>query len=219
MQLPAALADEMRHDVARDAEHRRDRPVRGTQRRSGIQQPRSGNDGVDAGTAGGFGVAVGHVPRALLVAGGDEAQRLALARQCVVEIVHVRAGNPEHGVHAVCDQRCGDRLAGGHEGHGPRELLCLDELVADGDQGELGLVLDAELLLDVVQVSADRGGGELQILLRSAAPRRRPRAARTLRTRVPRAVPPARSRPPRIRRARASGRAPHRGSVARTPRW
>src|SRR5580704_10161233 len=43
-------------------------------------------------------------------------------------------------------------------------LLGLDEFVADGDQGELGLILDAELLLDVVQMSADGRGRELEIL-------------------------------------------------------
>ena len=36
--------------------------------------------------------------------------------------------------------------------------------MADGEQGELGLVGGAELLFDVVEVCADGGGGELQIL-------------------------------------------------------
>src|SRR3984885_9324104 len=43
-------------------------------------------------------------------------------------------------------------------------LLCLDQSVTDRDQRELGLILDAELLLDVVQMRTDSRGRELEIL-------------------------------------------------------
>ena len=37
---------------------------------------------------------------------------------CIIKVVHVCAGNSEHCIDIVCEQRLNNRLAGGHLGHG-----------------------------------------------------------------------------------------------------
>jgi hypothetical protein len=46
------------------------------------------------------------------MAGGDKAKLILMPCQRIIEIVHMRAGNPEYGAHTVCDERFCDCLTG-----------------------------------------------------------------------------------------------------------
>ena len=113
VKLAAAAADQIGHDVAGHAEDRRIGAVGDAERGCRVEHAGPRNHGVDAGPAGRLGIAVGQVAGALLVARGDEAYPVAFAGQRVGEVVHVRAGDAENGVHAVRQERLGDRLADG----------------------------------------------------------------------------------------------------------
>ena len=112
VQNAAAAADVLGLDVAGDAQHRRVGAVGGAQRGAGVEHARTRHAGEDADAAGGLGVAVGHVARALLVPVDDEAYLVAGLVQRVDEIVGVRTRYAEDRVDAVAYQRCGDHLPG-----------------------------------------------------------------------------------------------------------
>src|SRR5581483_6768752 len=78
----------------------------------GVKHSGAGHDRVDPRLSGRFGVAVGQITSALLVPGMDEAQLGTAAKESVVEVIHVRAGDTENRIHPVRDQRTSDLLAG-----------------------------------------------------------------------------------------------------------
>ena len=112
VQLAASPSDQVRHDVAGDAEDGRVAGVGGAERRARVQQPRARHHRIGAGTPGRLGIAVGHVACALFVSGMDEPERAALFVDGVVEVVHVRAWYAEQGVYPVGHQRSRDLLPG-----------------------------------------------------------------------------------------------------------
>src|SRR3982074_2403600 len=101
---------------------------------------------------------------------GALARWLLLRRAYAVRGVCRRAGRrgaPRRGLAGapwpMGASRQPDALAGADDQ--PRCLgSSLDEAVPDREQGELRLIRHAELLFDVVKMSADRGGGQLQVV-------------------------------------------------------
>ena len=117
VQQPVALADCMRGELSGDGEHRRTGAPGGSQRRGGVQYPRSGDDHVGADFRARLRIAHGHVGGRLLVAGVDDADAVALVVQCVEQRIKLDAGKSEHGVDAVHDERARDGPSGRHPRH------------------------------------------------------------------------------------------------------
>ncbi len=114
VQVPAAGAEELRGHLAGQADDRGARGVGGAERRARVQHARPGDDGVDPWFAGRFRVAERHVGGRLLVTRADDAERAAGALEGVEQAVDLRAGQREHGVHLVPEQRRHDRVTAGH---------------------------------------------------------------------------------------------------------
>ena len=117
--LESAQAQRHRSGLGGDDDHRRVRPVRGRTRGDEVRDARAVLRDAYAVAARHSRVAVGHVPRALLVRHRDE----AYARQRKeIERIHVRgADDPEYVLHALRDERFDECFRGRHlllAGHG-----------------------------------------------------------------------------------------------------
>ena len=112
VQVPEADPDVRGRHLAREAEDRLARAVRGAQAGRRVQDARARDHAVDARPAGGPRVAQRHVGRRLLVARRDDADRVARAAERVEQLVGLDAGDAEDGVDAFAHQRADDRVAG-----------------------------------------------------------------------------------------------------------
>ena len=114
VQVAHSAADEVRGHLARDAHHRRARPIRGTQSRARIQHPGTRDHGKDAVPPGRLGVAEGHVRGRLLVAGVNHPEPVLGLLHGIKQPVGLHPGNSEHGIHAVHEQACDNGLTARH---------------------------------------------------------------------------------------------------------
>lgn len=114
VQVAHSAADEVRGHLARDAHHRRARPIRGTQSRARIQHPGTRDHGKDAVPPGRLGVAEGHVRGRLLVAGVNHPEPVLGLLHGIKQPVGLHPGNSEHGIHAVREQACDNGLTARH---------------------------------------------------------------------------------------------------------
>ena len=112
----AVHADEVALDLAADDEDGRRGGVGGAESGGGVEQAGSGDHKGGADFAAGAGVAVGHVRRRLLVAGGDEPDAGHVV-EGVEGVVKLHAGESENHAHAFEVQRTHQGLAAGHRGH------------------------------------------------------------------------------------------------------
>ena len=126
VQVTVTLPDCRRRNLSDDCEHRRVHSIRGQQSRAGIEQARSGNDGVSLRLAGRQCCAERHVSGALLVAGVDHAQAFGGALEGIEQMIVVDAGQCVDGIEPVRDQSRHRSLGGRHFGRrrcGPLRLL------------------------------------------------------------------------------------------------
>ncbi|CDX19750.1 hypothetical protein MPLB_180075 [Mesorhizobium sp. ORS 3324] len=112
MQLSPASADQVGHDVARDAKHRRVRTQGGAEGRTRVQHAWSRNHGERTNPACCLGIAICHVGGTLFVSRMDESDLVAGTMERVVEIVHMNPGYAEHGVYAVFNKGSRDCFRG-----------------------------------------------------------------------------------------------------------
>ncbi len=110
----AADFDQVGADLTGQAEHGRVGGVGGRERGRGVEEPGTGDDEADPLTTGDAGIAIGHVGSCLLVAGVDDADRIALVVEGVEETVELDAGETEDGVDALALEGGDERLPAGH---------------------------------------------------------------------------------------------------------
>ena len=88
-------------DLPGDRQHRLATAIGGRQGGGGVQNTGAGNDREGANPAGRDGVAEGHIGGALLMAGVEDADGVALVIDGVEEMVQLHAGQGEQGIDAV----------------------------------------------------------------------------------------------------------------------
>ena len=117
VQHPAADIDQVRIDLAGDAQDRGVDGVGGGEGTGGVKHARSGDDDEGALASGGAGVAIGHVAGGLLVAGVQDADAVLGGVERVEGVVQLHAGEAEDGLHPLPDERLDQRLPACHERH------------------------------------------------------------------------------------------------------
>ena len=171
VQQPVALVDRVCGELSGDREHRCADPVGGGERRGGVQDAGPGNDDVGADLPGRLGVPEGHVGGGLLVAGVDHADPVAFVVQCVEQRVELDAGQPEHRVDAVRDERAHDSPGRGHPWHADLlEIPRAPRIFTAGPGLQRGLVDDEyEAATGTTRPESARSGVTLDVRCRSGA--------------------------------------------------
>ncbi len=135
VQLAEPAADRGMWNLPDDRQHRRIHTVGGEQRGAGIEQARPRHDRVGLRLAGRERRAQGHIGRALLVPGVNDAQGVAGAVKGVEQMVVVHAGQRIDGIKPMRDQRGRRGLAGRHLDGGRLGFLGALRFDGHGDTG------------------------------------------------------------------------------------